>query len=197
MYCRNCGQQLPDNSAFCNVCGARMDGGQANYGGAGYPQMQGYNRAPAYNAGYPQQPQNSYYAQPQQREQAHSREEERPKEVPDGRYASRLVLLYYLLGVVVAIAEIAHIDQDSYSAAAGFIYMIASIGCLSGDAKELKRCGYKISKLWYVIGFIWSTPYLFVRAKKTGTGMGYFVLRIIPTLVALVMVFVMYQMGVF
>ena len=106
--------------------------------------------------------------------------------MPDGVYAFRLVLLYYLIGAVVLVCSIAEIDYDKYSGILGFLYLLASIPTIVADRRELKRCGYKLNPLWSILGVVFSSLYLFVRAVKTKTGMFYFILRIIPALLVIV-----------
>lgn len=42
-FCRQCGTQLPENSAFCPSCGAKTDAGQGNYGQYQNNQQPNYN----------------------------------------------------------------------------------------------------------------------------------------------------------
>ncbi|MCR5404112.1 MAG: zinc ribbon domain-containing protein [Butyrivibrio sp.] len=254
MFCINCGQQLPDNSVFCNICGTRLAGRQENnaavphmsaqgYNGAqgynnapGYNSAQGYNAVPGYGAaqGYNGAPgygsaqgpvsapgygsaqgpvsapgygneklsfdgASRYNAAPSYNQVSRQDTEEKPKkreasraertevtQTPDGTYASRLVLLYYLVGLVVIVCSIAQIDYDKYSAILGFLYLIPSIAAIVADRKELRRCGYKLNPVWSIIGVVFSAPYLFVRAVKTKTGMMYFILKIIPTVIVII-----------
>lgn len=44
MYCRNCGRELPDNTAFCNYCGAQLGNAQPGYQQPPY-QQSGYQDA--------------------------------------------------------------------------------------------------------------------------------------------------------
>lgn len=56
MYCTNCNQEIPDDSVFCPLCGAKIQPRRDAYNG-------GYQRKETFD-GYGQ-PQNRYYQPPQ------------------------------------------------------------------------------------------------------------------------------------
>ena len=53
MFCPNCGKEIPDGSAFCGNCGARLDASASQP--AGGPQQGGYQQQPGYRQPGPQQ----------------------------------------------------------------------------------------------------------------------------------------------
>lgn len=59
MFCRSCGKQLPDDSAFCEFCGAQLGGAQPGGGALGQPPQPGQNpqMTPQYQQPAPAVPQ--------------------------------------------------------------------------------------------------------------------------------------------
>ncbi len=252
MYCPNCGNQLPDGSKFCDVCGTRLDTAPAydsNYNqqsaagyGANYNQQpaQGYsndysNQQPTagYGANYNQQPAqgysndynqqpnagyNNYNQQPapgysntynQQQAQGYPQDNTQgysgynatapePQtgngEIPVNRYAwiigaGTLIMLV----ITVIIAFITEGDDEAVESLS-YVLSVAKIILLWMDSREIKKCGYKISPLWYILGFFCAGPYLFVRAKQIDKNFKYFYLWIASVVVMLVIFVVLLPM---
>ncbi len=182
MFCSNCGNQLPDGSRFCDVCGAQLGGGDLGNAAHNYAQ-QGYNPNMPNQAQFQGQNQMPYGGQMQYDGQmqyggqsASAYQESGSGEMPKNTYVlimSLGIIFQGICGAVLAIAT-GDVPSDDFINMLGIVLLIIKTILLIGDSRELKRCGYKISKLWYIIGFLSAPPYLFVRAKTVDHNYKYF-----------------------
>ncbi len=169
MFCPNCGTQLPDGSRFCNNCGTQI--GAAPTGGPapaqGYQQPQSYQSANPQGAYGYDNSSNSTYGSDVYGANTYTEagKAQGTGEIPARKYAWTLAAMILIeLAIAVPLYVILE-DEDSISSILGTIIMVATIGLLLQDSKEIKRCGYTISKVWYILGFFFIGPYLFHRAK--------------------------------
>ena len=210
MFCPNCGTQLPDGSKFCDNCGARLDnvaydqnyiqqlgaGTGNNYGQqpvAGTGNNYGQQPGAGYGNNYSQQPSQGY---PQNNSQSYSGYNTAPTdsqagngEIPSNRYAWIIGAGTLIMLVITIILAVITRGDDEAVESLSYVITLAKIILLWMDSREIKKCGYKISPLWYILGVFCAGPYLFVRAKQVDRNFKYFYLWIF-SVIAVAVVFV-------
>jgi hypothetical protein len=213
MFCQNCGTQLPDGSKFCDNCGTRLDNVSAydsNYTqqpGAGYGNNNTQQPGAGYGNNYAQQPGAGYgnnYAQQPYQSYPHNNSQNYSGyntastvsqagngEIPLGRYAWIIGAGTLIMIVITVILAVITRGDDEAVESLSYVITFAKIALLWMDSREIKKCGYKISPLWYILGVFCAGPYLFVRAKQIDNNFKYFYLWVFSAIVLIVMLVVL------
>ena len=111
-------------------------------------------------------------------------------EIPVTKYAWIMAAMVFIEIIIAVPAYAITGDEDSVSSILGTIIMVLKIFLLFKDSKEIKRCGYKISKGWYILGYFIGGPYLYHRAKKVDQNFKPFYLWMLSLIIVTVLTFV-------
>ena len=166
MFCSNCGKELPDGSMFCDSCGTRLAPSGAAPGantGAGYDNN-AYGAAGYQDPGYDTSYDSPSYGGSMYDDAGYG-------EMPTQIYAWVIAAsyLFFLIAGLIQNRGIAAANNVlvALSVIPFLIYLVVKIIALVRDSRELKRCGYSIPMVWYILaGIFFGISYLFVRARR-------------------------------
>ncbi|MBR5116349.1 MAG: zinc ribbon domain-containing protein [Lachnospiraceae bacterium] len=196
MFCPNCGNQLPDGSAFCDSCGTQLGGSQQ-------PQMQ------APQGGYAQQTQGGFVQQPASQQAqggffgqfAGGAAASVNSGMPSSIYAW-IMGLSMIVMMLVEVFElkvlhhddplILHLTDNMFGM---FLYILIPAVLIVLDYRECKKSGKNLNLIFCVVmicmgGFF--PLYLFVRALKVDKKFGYFIFSLIPYVLLTVLIMYAY-----
>ena len=166
MFCANCGKELPDGSMFCDSCGTRLAPSGAAPGantGAGYD-YNAYGAAGYQDPGYDTSYDSQSYGGGMYDDAGYG-------EMPTQIYAWVIAVSYLFILVSMFIQNRGFAAGNNVlvllSGIPYLMYFGVKIAALVRDSRELKRCGYSISMVWYILaGIFFEFAYLFVRARR-------------------------------